>query len=113
MTESATTDLVLDIQDDEFDTEVLNSETPVLVDFWAEWCGPCKMLAPLLEEVASSYEGKLKVVKVNVDQNRATASRFAVRGLPTLMLFKNGEVETTKVGAMSKSQIEALIDSSI
>jgi thioredoxin 1 len=86
---------------------------PVLVDYWAEWCGPCKMIAPILEEVAKNYDGKLKIAKLNVDENRATAEKYGIRGIPTLMLFKGGNVESQKVGALSKSQLTAFIDSSI
>jgi len=101
------------VTDDTFDPEVLKSETPVLVDYWAEWCGPCKSIAPILDEVAREYSGRLKVTKINVDQNQVTPAKFAVRGIPTLMLFKNGNVEATKVGALSKSQLTAFLDSNI
>jgi thioredoxin 1 len=101
------------ITDDTFDPEVLKSETPVLVDYWAEWCGPCKSIAPILDEVAREYEGRLKVAKINVDQNQLTPAKFGIRGIPTLMLFKNGNVEATKVGALSKSQLTAFLDSNI
>ena len=101
------------VTDDTFDPEVLKSETPVLVDYWAEWCGPCKSIAPILDEVAREYEGRLKVAKVNVDQNQLTPAKFGIRGIPTLMLFKNGNVEATKVGAVSKSQLTAFLDSNI
>ena len=101
------------ITDDTFDPEVLKSETPVLVDYWAEWCGPCKSIAPILDEVAREYEGRLKVAKINVDQNQLTPAKFGIRGIPTLMLFKNGNVEATKVGAVSKSQLTAFLDSNI
>ena len=99
--------------DDTFEQEVLQSDIPVLVDYWAEWCGPCKMIAPVLEEVASSYEGKLKVVKVDVDSNKAAAQKYGIRGIPTLMVFNNGNAEATKVGALSKTQLEEFVNSSI
>jgi thioredoxin 1 len=101
------------VTDDTFDPEVLKSETPVLVDYWAEWCGPCKSIAPILDEVAREYEGRLKVAKINVDQNQLTPAKFGIRGIPTLMLFKNGNVEATRVGALSKSQLTAFLDSNI
>ena len=101
------------VTDDTFDPEVLQSSTPVLVDYWAEWCGPCKMIAPILDEVAREYSGKLKVAKLNIDENQGTPPKYGIRGIPTLMLFKNGAVEATKVGALSKSQLTAFIDSHI
>lgn len=101
------------VTDDSFQTDVLNSSTPVLVDYWAEWCGPCKAIAPILDEVAKEYAGKIKVAKINIDQNQETPRKYGVRGIPTLMLFKNGTVESQKVGALSKSQLSAFIDSSI
>ena len=101
------------VTDDTFDPEVLKSETPVLVDYWAEWCGPCKSIAPILDEVAREYEGRLKVAKINVDQNQLTPAKFGIRGIPTLMLFKNGNVEATRVGALSKSQLTAFLDSNM
>ena len=101
------------VKDDTFEAEVLKSETPVLVDYWAEWCGPCKMIAPVLEEVAQEYAGRLKIAKLNIDENQATPPKYGIRGIPTLMLFKNGNVEATKVGAVSKSQLTAFIDSNI
>ena len=101
------------VSDDTFDLEVLQSTTPVLVDYWAEWCGPCKMIAPILDDVAKEYAGKLKVAKLNIDENQATPPKYGIRGIPTLMLFKNGNVEATKVGALSKSQLAAFIDANI
>ncbi len=99
------------VTDDSFPTEVLQSEQPVLVDYWAEWCNPCKMIAPILDDIAQNYAGRLKVAKLNIDDNQTTPATYGVRGIPTLMLFKNGAVEATKVGMMSKSQLTAFIDS--
>ena len=101
------------VTDDTFEAEVLKSEQAVLVDYWAEWCGPCKMIAPILDEIASEYAGKLKVTKVNIDDNQATPAKFGIRGIPTLMLFKDGQVAATKVGALSKSQLTAFLNDSI
>jgi thioredoxin 1 len=101
------------VTDDSFDQEVLQSEIPVLVDYWAEWCGPCKMIAPILDEIVGEYAGKLKVAKLNIDENSATPPKYGIRGIPTLMIFKDGDVEATKVGALSKSQLTAFIDSSL
>jgi thioredoxin 1 len=99
------------VTDDNFAAEVLQSPQPVLVDYWAEWCGPCKMIAPVLDEIANEYAGRLKVAKLNIDDNQNTPASYGVRGIPTLMLFKNGNIEATKVGALSKSQLSAFIDS--
>ena len=104
---------IIHITDDTFEQEVLQSQTPVLVDYWAEWCGPCKMIAPILDEVAQEYSGRLKIAKLNIDENQGTPPKFGIRGIPTLMLFKNGNMEAFKVGALSKSQLTAFIDSNI
>ncbi len=101
------------VTDDSFDQEVLQSDIPVLVDYWAEWCGPCKMIAPILDDIVGEYSGKLKVAKLNIDDNSETPPKFGIRGIPTLMIFKGGEVEATKVGALSKSQLTAFIDSNL
>ena len=101
------------VSDAQFEDEVLKSEGPVLVDFWAEWCGPCKMISPLLDDLAQSYGGKLKVAKVNIDHNQQTPRSYAVRGIPTLMIFKDGKVHATQVGAVSKSALTQLIDKAI
>ena len=103
-------DLIKHVSDSSFEADVLKSDKPVLVDYWAEWCGPCKMIAPILDEVSGTYEGKLQVAKMNVDENREVPAKFGIRGIPTLMLFKNGELAATKVGAMSKAQLVAFID---
>ena len=104
---------VTHVTDGDFDSQVLQSDLPVLVDYWAEWSGPCKMIAPVLDEIATEYAGKLKVCKLNIDENQDTPPRYGIRGIPTLMLFKDGEVEATKVGALTKSQLAAFLDSNI
>lgn len=106
-------DAITHVSDASFEDDVLGSDQPVLVDFWAEWCGPCKMIAPVLDELASDYAGKLKVCKVDVDANPDVPGKFGIRGIPTLILFKDGNVEATKVGALSKSQLVEFIDSSL
>jgi thioredoxin 1 len=103
-------DLIKHVSDATFEADVLKSSQPVLVDYWAEWCGPCKMIAPILDEVSSTYEGKLQIAKMNVDENRDIPAKFGIRGIPTLMLFKDGQLAATKVGAMSKAQLTAFID---
>ena len=104
---------IIHTSDANFQDDVINSETPVLVDYWAEWCGPCKMIAPILDEVAGEYTDRLKICKIDVDANQETPPKYGIRGIPTLMLFKNGDVEATKVGALSKSQLQAFLDSNI
>jgi thioredoxin 1 len=104
-------DKIVQVSDASFETDVLQSEKPALVDFWAEWCGPCKMIAPILDEIAEEYSGKIKVCKVNVDSNPETAAKFNVRGIPTLLVFKNGVIEATKVGALSKGQLTEFVES--
>jgi len=106
-------DLIKHVTDATFEAEVLQAQGPVLVDYWAEWCGPCKMIAPVLDAIAQDYSGKLIVAKLNIDENAETPAKHGVRGIPTLMLFKNGNVEATKVGALSKSQLQAFIDANI
>lgn len=104
---------MISTSDANFEAEVLQSDIPVLVDFWAEWCGPCKMIAPILDEVSAEYEGKVKIAKLNIDENPSTPPKYGVRGIPTLMLFKNGEVDATQVGALSKSQLCAFLDGNL
>jgi thioredoxin 1 len=104
---------ILNLKDSNFDTEVLRSEVPVLVDFWAEWCGPCKMIAPILDEIASEYHDRVTVAKINIDENPQTPPKFGIRGIPTLILFKNGTVEAQKVGAVSKSQLSAFLENNL
>jgi thioredoxin 1 len=106
-------DKIVYVSDDSFEDEVLNADSPVLVDFWAEWCGPCKMIAPILNEIADEYGDKIRIAKLNIDENPATPPKYGIRGIPTLMLFKDGNVEATKVGAVSKSQLTAFLDSNI
>jgi thioredoxin 1 len=104
---------ISNVSDDSFENDVLKADSPVLVDYWAEWCGPCKMIAPVLEEIAREYAGRVKVAKLNIDENAQTPRKYGIRGIPTLMLFKNGQVEATKVGAVSKSQLTAFIDGNL
>ena len=106
-------DAITHVSDDQFDSEVLKSSAPVLVDFWAEWCGPCKMIAPILDELAESYAGKLKIAKINIDHNQKTPRNYNVRGIPTLMIFKDGKVQATQIGAVSKTQLTQIIDKAI
>ncbi len=103
----------VDVTDATFRDDVLASDKTVLVDFWAEWCGPCKMIAPILDEAANEYKGRLRIAKLNIDENPQTPPRFGIRGIPTLILFKNGKVEAQKVGAVSKSQLSAFLDSNL
>ena len=106
-------DQIVYVTDDSFEEEVIKSDVPVLVDYWAEWCGPCKMIAPILDEISADYDGKLKIAKLNIDDNPGTPPKYGIRGIPTLMMFKGGDVEATKVGALSKSQLTAFIDSNL
>lgn len=106
-------DNIREVSDQSFEQDVLQSDTPVLVDYWAEWCGPCKAMTPVLEEIANDYGNRIKVAKLNIDNNPDTPPRYGIRGIPTLMLFKDGNVEATKVGAVSKSQLAAFLDSNI
>jgi thioredoxin 1 len=103
-------DLIKHVTDASFEADVLQSAQPILVDYWAEWCGPCKMIAPILDDISASYEGKLRIAKMNVDENRDIPAKFGIRGIPTLMLFKDGQLAATKVGALSKAQLIAFID---
>lgn len=111
--ETRVSDKIIYLSDDSFETDVLKASGPVLVDYWAEWCGPCKMIAPILEEIAEEYSDRLTVAKLNIDDNSDTPPKYGIRGIPTLMLFKDGAVEATKVGALSKSQLTAFLDSNI
>ena len=111
--ENKVSDKIVHVTDDSFEVDVLQSGTPVLVDYWAEWCGPCKMIAPVLEEMVEQYDGKLKIVKLNVEENTATPQKYNVRGIPTLILFKAGEVEAIKVGFVNKSQLNAFIQENL
>lgn len=106
-------ELIVHVTDDSFETDVLKSPEPVLLDYWAEWCGPCKMIAPVLDQIAAEFSGKVKVAKLNIDDNPNTPPRYGIRGIPTLMLFKDGEVEATKVGAVSKSQLVNFLESNL
>ena len=106
-------DNVVHVTDASFEQEVINSDLPVLVDYWAEWCGPCKMIAPVLEEIAGEFDGRVKIAKLNIDENPQTPPKFSIRGIPTLMLFKDGNVEATKVGAVSKSQLTAFLEGAL
>ncbi len=101
------------VTDASFESDVLKSDKPVLVDYWAEWCGPCKLIAPILEEIAKDYDGRIKVMKMDIEANSATPPKYGIRGIPTLMLFKNGQVEATKIGALSKSQLAAFLDQNV
>lgn len=104
---------IVNVTDDSFEQDVLSSDTPVLVDYWAEWCGPCKTIAPVIDQLADEYNGKLKVAKLNIDENPNTPPKYGIRGIPTLMLFKNGEVEATKVGSLSKTQLTEFLSNHI
>ncbi len=106
-------DLILHVSDDTFEDQVLKSDKPVLIDYWAEWCGPCKMIAPVLDEIAQEYADRVTIAKLNIDENPETPPKYGIRGIPTLMLFKDGNVEATKVGAVSKSQLTAFIDGNL
>ncbi|MCW8107983.1 thioredoxin TrxA [Alteromonas ponticola] len=106
-------DKIIQLTDDKFEADVINASSPVLVDFWAEWCGPCKMIAPILEEIANDFEGKLTVGKLNVDENNETPPKYGIRGIPTLLLFKDGNVAATKVGALSKAQLTEFLNENL
>ncbi|HEI8868083.1 thioredoxin TrxA [Serratia sp. AKBS12] len=106
-------DKIIHLTDDSFADKVLQAEGPILVDFWAEWCGPCKMIAPILNEIADEFDGKLTISKLNIDENPATAPQYGIRGIPTLLLFKNGEVAATKVGALSKGQLKDFLNANL
>jgi len=106
-------DKIIHLTDGSFENDVLKAEGPILVDFWAEWCGPCNMIAPILDEIAEEFEGKLTITKLNIDQNPATAPKYGIRGIPTLLLFKNGEVAATKVGALSKGQLKDFLNANL
>ena len=106
-------DLIKHVSDTSFDTDVLKSDKPVLVDFWAEWCGPCKMISPVLDELADAYDGKVKIAKVNVDENRATAIKYHVRSIPMLLLFKDGQIQATQIGAVGKGQLSQMVDKAL
>ncbi|ASA57118.1 thioredoxin TrxA [Vibrio gazogenes] len=106
-------DKIFQLTDDTFESSVTDAKVPVLVDFWAEWCGPCKMIAPILDEIANEYEGKIMIGKLNIDQNAATPPKFGIRGIPTLLLFKEGSVAATKVGALSKTQLKEFLDANL
>jgi len=105
--------MIVHVTDETFDRDVLSADRPVLVDYWAEWCGPCKIINPILEEISEEYAGKLTIAKLNIDENPSTPPKYGIRGIPTLMLFKGGNVEATKVGAVSKSQLSAFIESNL
>ncbi|WP_108652676.1 thioredoxin TrxA [Dongshaea marina] len=106
-------DKIVHLSDSSFEADVIKADCPILVDFWAEWCGPCKMIAPILDEIAEEYDGKLKIGKLNIDENPETPPKFGIRGIPTLLLFKNGEIADTKVGALTKSQLSEFLDKNL